>query len=112
MTKLEAQDRLEDRLEQAFCTATFFLSADNSRDITPRIMSGAIWTMQALIEEARQAFRDMCGPPVMLPEDPDPIDNLEHETLEVLRETVAEIENVLLTGKTLLEAVDKVRKAA
>ncbi len=57
----DARDTLENRLEQAYCLATYFLTPENSNDLDARIFAGAMWSMQTLLEQGKEAFREMCS---------------------------------------------------
>ena len=58
---MSAQDTLENRLEQAHSLITTLIMAGEAEnaDMTPRLMSGALWSAQELVGQARDAFREM-----------------------------------------------------
>jgi len=117
MTRSEAQEVLENRLEQMESLVRVLMLAGEQADkaMTVPMMAGALWSVLELIEQARAAFGDTLGqdtPELPGPDGPEPIDDLETESLTLLREMTNELDGVSRLGRTLLDAVDKVRKAA
>lgn len=105
---------LENRLEQVHCLITTLIMAGEAEnaDMTPRLMSGALWSAQELVGQAQDAFREMDGPakpdsPVMM--DGEPIRNLEKELIGVLREVVEKIGLAESRGSYLLDHIDESR---
>ena len=57
-----AQDILENRLEQIHCLVTALLLAEEtSEHMTARVLAGAFWSVQELVEQAKDAFTEMCA---------------------------------------------------
>ena len=106
-----AQNTLERRLEQVHCLVTALLLAEESSEhVTARVLSGAFWSVQELVEQARDAFKEMLherkpDAPVMA--DGEPIPDLEKELIAVMREMTKELEDVAVTGRGLLDDIDK-----
>ena len=59
----DAQDTLEDRLEQVHCLLSTLIMAGEAENyhMTPRLMAGAFWSVQELVEQAKDAFTEMCA---------------------------------------------------
>lgn len=56
----DAQETLENRLEQVHSLITaLLLIEETSEHLTARVLSGAFWSVQELVEQARDAFREM-----------------------------------------------------
>ena len=59
------QDTLENRLEQVHGLVTTLImvgEAENAH-MTPQLMAGALWSVQELVEQAKDAFTEMCHDP-------------------------------------------------
>lgn len=112
----DAQDTLENRLEQIHCLVTALLLAEESSEhISARVLSGAFWSVQEFVEQARDAFREMTSErkpdaPVMCCGEPIP--DLEAELIAVMRETTKQLEDIASTGREFLNDIAKRDKAA
>ena len=110
----DAQDTLKDRLDHAECLVGTFLSAEMHERITPRLTDALLWSLQELLEQAQAAFQEMCqqsrpDTPVMCCGEPIP--DLEKELIAVMREMTSELEDVVVTGRGMLDDIDKRDKA-
>ena len=113
----DAQDTLENRLEQAHCLITTLIMTGEAETahMTPRLMSGALWSVQELGGQAKEAFKEMLqqrkpdAPVMCLGE---PIPDLEKELIAVMREMTRELEDVVVTGRGFLNDIDKRDKDA
>ena len=57
-----AQDTLENRLEQVHCLLTTLIMAGEAENdhMSPQLISGALWSVQELVGQAKDAFTEMC----------------------------------------------------
>ena len=55
------RDTLENRLEQVHGLVTNLIMAGEAENyhMTPRLMAGALWSVQELVEQAKDAFTEM-----------------------------------------------------
>ena len=111
----DAQDILSGRLGQARGILSSLLIDEQYNNMVSLDLDNTLWAIDTLLDQAAEALKEMPyvgkpqGPVMM---DGEPIPDLEKELIAVMREMTKELEDVVVTGRGMLDDIDKRDKAA
>ena len=111
----DAQDILSGRLAQAQGILSSLLIDEQHDNMVSRELNNTLWAIDTLLDQAAGVLKEM--PYVSKPQAPvmafgEPIPDLEKELIIVMREMTKELEGVAVTGRGMLDDIDKRDKAA
>ena len=102
----DAQDTLKNRLEHAQCLVDTFLTAEIHERIPQRLMDGLLFSLQELLEQAKDAFEEMSQQSKPKPQPGNSSEHMSNERSSELlaREIVSLLEDAVLMGRQLIRS--------